>query len=79
MPARNTATSPATICPAQTSPATDYESLLEFLRIALGTLAESKTTIAELYAWEFDGPFLRDFTGRKATTSRAAGALDATP
>lgn len=60
-------------------PATAFAGSLEFLRIALGTLAESKTTIAELYAWEFDGPFLRDFTGRKASTSRAAGALDAAP
>jgi hypothetical protein len=36
----------------------------DFLRIALGTLADAKTSIEELYAWEFDGPFLRDFTGR---------------
>jgi len=31
---------------------------------ARGTLADSKTTIEELYAWEFNGPFLYDFTGR---------------
>ncbi len=58
-------------------PATAFSGGLEFLRIALGTIADSKTTIDELYAWEFDGPFLRDFTGRKASASRAAGALDA--
>ncbi|MDH7569639.1 MAG: laminin G domain-containing protein, partial [Armatimonadota bacterium] len=46
-----------------------------FLRIALGTLADAKTDIAELYAWEFDGPFLRDFTGRKPAGARDAGAI----
>ena len=49
---------------------------LDFLRIALSSLAESKTSIEELYAWEFDGPFLRDFSGRKPVGKRAAGALD---
>ena len=57
--------------------ATAFSGGLDFLRIALGTLADSKTTIEELYAWQFDGPFLRDFTGRKPTGPRAAGALDA--
>jgi hypothetical protein len=37
---------------------------LDFLRIALGTLTDAKTTIEELSAWEFDGPFLRDFVRR---------------
>ena len=37
---------------------------LDFMRVALGTLADAKTTIEELYAWQFDGPFLRDFVGR---------------
>ena len=37
---------------------------IDFLRIALGTLADAKTNIDELYAWQFDGPFLRDFAGR---------------
>ena len=57
--------------------ATAFSGGLDFLRIALGTLADSKTTIEELYAWQFDGPFLRDFTGRKPTGPRAAGAIDA--
>jgi hypothetical protein len=57
-------------------PATAFAGSLEFLRIALGTLADSKTTIEELYAWQFDGPFLRDFAGRKPTGRRAAGALE---
>jgi hypothetical protein len=40
------------------------------------TLAESKTSIEELYAWEFDGPFLRDFTGNvPADCKRDAGTI----
>jgi hypothetical protein len=47
------------------------------MRIARGTLAGSKTTIEELYAWEFNGPFLQDFTGRKRPADGgAAGAID---
>ena len=53
------------------------EGALEFLRIARGTLADAKTTIEELYAWQFDGPFLRDFTGRPPVGERDAGAIEA--
>ena len=50
---------------------------IDFLRIARGTLADSKTTIEELYAWEFNGPFLYDFTGRKRPADGGeAGGLD---
>jgi hypothetical protein len=50
---------------------------LEFLRISLGTLADAKTSIEELYAWQFDGPFLRDFVGNKPVgVRRDAGALE---
>ncbi|MCX8107740.1 MAG: LamG domain-containing protein, partial [Verrucomicrobiae bacterium] len=50
---------------------------IEFLRIARGTLADSKTTIDELYAWEFDGPFLYDFVGRRRSENGGcAGAID---
>lgn len=50
---------------------------LDFVRIALGTLREADTTIEELYAWEFDGPFLRDFAGRRPVGARRdAGALE---
>ena len=49
------------------------------MRIARGTLADSKTTIEELYAWEFDGPFLYDFTGqRRGSDGGYAGAIDGT-
>ena len=49
---------------------------VEFLRISLGTLKDAKTDIKELYAWQFDGPFLRDFAGRKPKGKRDAGALE---
>eukprot|EP00825_Cyclidium_porcatum_P016259 TRINITY_DN19351_c0_g1_i1.p4 TRINITY_DN19351_c0_g1~~TRINITY_DN19351_c0_g1_i1.p4 ORF type:complete len:183 (-),score=36.72 TRINITY_DN19351_c0_g1_i1:656-1204(-) len=54
-----------------------FDGALDFLRIAQGTLADADTTIEELYAWEFDGPFLRDFTGRKPAAGRHdAGAIE---
>lgn len=54
-----------------------FEGELDFLRIAQGTLADADTTIEELYAWEFDGPFLRDFTGLKPKGDRRqAGAIE---
>lgn len=50
---------------------------LEFVRVSRGTLADARTTIEELYAWQFDGPFLRDFTGRRRERgATAAGAID---
>jgi hypothetical protein len=50
---------------------------LDFLRVALGSLEQSKTRIEELVAWQFDGPFLRDFTGAGPTgEKRDAGALE---
>ncbi|HEV2211357.1 MAG TPA: laminin G domain-containing protein [Verrucomicrobiae bacterium] len=54
-----------------------FKGALDFLRLARGTLADSQTSIAELYAWEFDGPFLYDFTGRRRPTDGGeAGAID---
>ncbi len=50
---------------------------VDFLRVCRSTLAESRTSIEELYAWEFNGPFLRDFTGKSpANGKRDAGAID---
>ena len=54
------------------------DGTFEFLRIALGTLADSKTTIEELYAWQFNGPFLRDFCGNAPVGKRDAGAIEFT-
>ena len=54
-----------------------FDGAIDFLRIAQGTLKDAATTIEELYAWEFDGPFLRDFAGRKPTGARRdAGAIE---
>ncbi|MFW5829265.1 MAG: laminin G domain-containing protein, partial [Planctomycetota bacterium] len=51
---------------------------IDFLRVALGTLEDAHTSIEELMAWQFDGPQLRDFTGREPTGSgRDAGAIEA--
>ncbi|WP_146528444.1 LamG-like jellyroll fold domain-containing protein [Novipirellula artificiosorum] len=49
---------------------------IDFVRIALGTLADAKTAIEELYAWQFDGPFLKDFVGHRPIGRRDAGALE---
>jgi hypothetical protein len=50
---------------------------LDFLRVSRGTLADAHTTIEELYAWQFHGPFLRDFVGNAPLGKRDAGALEA--
>jgi hypothetical protein len=50
---------------------------MDFLRVCRGTLADARTTIEELYAWQFDGPFLKDFTGRRRDFDQTApGAID---
>ncbi len=50
---------------------------IDFLRIARGTLADARTTIEELYAWQFDGPALRDMRGAAPRgQGRDAGALE---
>lgn len=51
--------------------------VLEFMRIAHGTLADAHTTIEELYAWQFDGPALRDMRGvAPKGQGRDAGAIE---
>ncbi len=58
----------------------DLNGAIDFMRIARGTLANAKTTIDALYAWEFNGPFLYDFTGRKRPADGGeAGAIDFLP
>jgi hypothetical protein len=52
-----------------------FVGAMDFLRVCRSTLAESKTSIGELYAWEFDGPALRDFFGHKPAGKRDAGAI----
>jgi hypothetical protein len=53
-----------------------FHGTFEFLRISLGTLADAKTDIDELFAWQFDGPFLYDFAGNRPRGKRDAGALE---
>jgi hypothetical protein len=54
------------------------DGTLDFLRLAHGTLGDADTTIEELYAWQFDGPFLRDLAGREpAEGKRTVGASEA--
>jgi hypothetical protein len=54
-----------------------FNGYVSFLRVCRSTLAESKTSIDELYAWEFNGPALTDFTGHApaAGKTRDAGAI----
>jgi hypothetical protein len=49
---------------------------LDFLRISQGSIADAKTTIEELYAWQFNGPQFRDFAGQKPRENRDAGAIE---
>lgn len=49
---------------------------MDFMRVAHGTLADAKTSIEELYAWQTDGPFKRDMRGQKPVGRRDAGALE---
>ncbi|MBT4815962.1 MAG: LamG domain-containing protein, partial [Lentisphaerae bacterium] len=53
------------------------DAAFDFLRIAHGTLADARTTVEELYAWQFDGPQFRDFSGaRPLGKGRDAGAIE---
>ncbi len=54
-----------------------FKGTIDFLRLSRGTLKDARTTIAELYKWELDGPFLRDFTGiLPLGKARDAGAIE---
>jgi len=53
-----------------------FSGTIDFIRISKATLADAKTTIDELYKWEFDGPFLHDFAGNAPIGKRDAGALE---
>ncbi len=53
-----------------------FQGAVDFLRVSRGTLADAQTTIEELYEWEFNGPFLYDFSGRKPQGRRDAGAIE---
>ncbi len=54
-----------------------FAGQLDFLRVSRGTLEDAETTIGQLYQWEFDGPFLKDFSGNPvAGNARDAGAVE---
>jgi hypothetical protein len=53
-----------------------FAGTIDFMRVSKGTLADAKTTIDELYKWQFNGPFLRDFAGNVPVGKRDAGALE---
>ncbi len=58
-------------------PAGNFHGAVDFLRISRGTLADAHTSIDELYAWEFDGPFLADFAGNpRDFVEGAPGAIE---
>jgi hypothetical protein len=57
-----------------------FAGAIDYLRVSRGTLADARTSIEELYKWEFDGPFLRDFRGKAPTGARHdAGAYEYVP
>ena len=56
---------------------TYFAGTLDFLRVARGTLTAAKTTITELYRWQFDGPFLKDLYGHPPSgAGRYVGAVE---
>lgn len=58
------------------SGASRFSGELDFLRVAQGNLADAETGIDELYAWEFNGPFLKDRNGIVAGARRDSGAVE---
>jgi hypothetical protein len=53
-----------------------FSGALDFLRVCKGTLADSKTTIDELYEWQTKGPVKYDFAGDKPKDNRDVGAIE---
>ncbi len=49
---------------------------IDFMRVCRGTLEDAQTDIAELYEWQTNGPFLRDFRGNEPVGRRDAGAIE---
>ena len=76
MPTSQSFTNTADLLIGKNSNGNFLSGTVDFMRISKGTLADAKTTIAELYKWEFDGPFLRDFAGHLPIGNRDAGAIE---
>ncbi|MDD4224759.1 MAG: LamG domain-containing protein [Mariniphaga sp.] len=49
---------------------------IDFVRVSLGTLADSETSIDEIYEWQTNGPVKYDFAGNKPQGKRDIGALE---
>ncbi|MDX2110037.1 MAG: LamG domain-containing protein [Verrucomicrobiota bacterium] len=48
---------------------------IDFLRVSARSFTDALTSFEELYAWQFNGPALRDFTGNKVNGPRNVGAI----
>jgi hypothetical protein len=57
-------------------PGKPLKGALDFLRVCQGTLEDAQTDIRELYEWQTNGPFRRDFAGNEPEARRDAGALE---
>jgi hypothetical protein len=67
----------ADLCVGGTPEGDHLSGAIDFIRIAQGTLADAKTSIEELYAWQFNGPALRDMRGAAPKgAARDAGAIE---
>ena len=54
-----------------------FHGSIDFLRLSKGTLEDAETTIEELYEWQFNGPFLKDFFGNAPKgAGRDVGAIE---
>jgi hypothetical protein len=53
-----------------------FNGIMDFMRLSKGNLTEAQTSFEELYKWEFDGPFSKDFSGNIPIGKRDAGALE---
>jgi hypothetical protein len=53
-----------------------FKGALDFLRVSKGSLKDAETTIGELYSWQFDGPFLKDYYGKSNGKARDVGAIE---
>jgi len=49
---------------------------LDFMRVCQATLADAQTSIAEVTAWQTDGPWNRDYFGNSIVGTRDAGAVE---
>jgi len=76
MPASASLTNTADLMIGKNKDGYFFKGIIDFIRISKGTLADAKTTIDELYKWQFSGPFLRDFTGAEPVGKRDAGAIE---